>query len=215
MFKRRTVTLLVIYTNSYNKKYLIRRTPKLFFYEIPHGLSNYIVRLQKFTLFGKREGTLLFVFVKITRRFYEHSNLDSLCHFGYWIRVILRCGGFYWLYSDISKDFSQSLCTERGRNAALPPRSANLTESPSIRCLRPTYSACSTARRINIQIYFPLLESYFPYSFCYGEEDSCFGLHKGQYACPRLRIMYINSYRGHSFLVHLDFQEFKDSVYLF
>lgn len=49
-----------------------------------------------------------------------------------------------------------------------------------------------------------------------GEEDSCFGSYKRPIRMSTT--MYINSYRGHSFLIHLDFLEFKDfalSVWVF
>lgn len=49
-----------------------------------------------------------------------------------------------------------------------------------------------------------------------GEEDSCFGSYKRPIRMSTT--VYINSYRGHSFLIHLDFLEFKDfalSVWVF
>lgn len=53
------------------------------------------------------------------------------------------------------------------------------------------------------------------YTVC-GEEDSCFGSYKRPIRMSTT--MYINSYRGHSFLIHLEFLEFKDfalSVWVF
>lgn len=116
----------------------------------------------------------------------------------------------------ISEGFALSVC-RAGPESGTTPYAARFRLNPPRFDASAQHTALARSPHKNNFNFHPnSVEFRFPCNFVCGEVASCFGSYKGPIRMSTT--VYIKSYRRHSFLVHLDFLEFKDfalSVWVF